>query len=155
MKYDTTIEIAAPRNRVIELFVEQDNYPHWQESLVHRQHIAGEPGEEGRKTRLLHKMGKREIETIVKKDLPALFVATYTSDAVYNKAINRFAEIDEKTTAWTIETEFRCKGMMKVMTTLMPGMFKKQTLKTMNAFRAFVESSNGAESAGSPDPLED
>ena len=46
----------------------------------------------------------------------------------------------DKRTAWTMDTVFSCKGMMWLMTTLMPGMFKKQTRATMSAFRDFAES---------------
>ena len=143
MQYTTTIEIERPRDEVIALFVDQDNYPQWQDTLVRREHIEGEPGQEGLKTRLLHQMGKRQIEmveTIVKSELPELFVATYTSKGVYNEAVNRFVAVDDKRTAWTMDTVFSCKGMMWLMTTLMPGMFKKQTRATMSAFRDFAES---------------
>jgi hypothetical protein len=38
-----------------------------------------------------------------------------------------------------MEAEFHCKGLMWLMTTLMPRMFKKQTRQAMEAFKAFIE----------------
>jgi len=38
-----------------------------------------------------------------------------------------------------METGFNCPGLMWLMITRMPGIFKKQTLKTMEAFSAFIE----------------
>ena len=111
------------------------------ESLVSMEVLEGEPGKVGTKTRLVHKMGKREVvmlETISHRENPALLIATYEADGVWNQAVNRFEEEDGKT-RWVMETEFKCKGIMWLMTTLMPGMFRKQTQKTMEAFQAFME----------------
>ena len=79
------------------------------------------------------------LETITHREDPNLLIATYEADGVWNQAINRFEDVDGGMTRWVMETEFKCTGIMWLMTTLMPGMFKKQTLKTMEAFRTFVE----------------
>lgn len=142
MKYTTTVEINCPRVRVTELFTNPDHYKVWQESLVSQERLEGEPGQVGTKTRLLHKMGKREVEmleTVTHRDLPDVFVATYEAKGVWNEADNRFVELEGGRTSWQMGTEFRCKGIMWVMTTLMPSMFKKQTQATMEAFKVFVE----------------
>ena len=34
MKYTTAVEIYLPRDKVVEIFDNQDNYSSWQESLV-------------------------------------------------------------------------------------------------------------------------
>ena len=142
MKYTTRVVIELPRARVVELFENPDHYKDWQESLVSQERIDGEPGQVGTRTKLLHKMGKREVEmleTITKRDLPENFTATYEAPGVWNLAVNRFSEPDPERTTWEMDTEFRCKGIMWVMTTFMPGMFKKQTQATMEAFKAFAE----------------
>tara|TARA_B100000029_G_scaffold256664_1_gene253406 strand:- start:355 stop:711 length:357 start_codon:yes stop_codon:yes gene_type:complete len=111
------------------------------ESLVHMEVVEGAPGMVGTKTRLTHKMGKREIvmlETITHREDPSLLTATYEADGVWNQAINRFEE-DGDNTRWVMETEFKCKGVMWLMTTIMPWMFRKQTQKTMHAFQAYAE----------------
>ena len=87
-------------------------------------------------------MGNREInmiETVTRRELPDRFTATYEAKGVWNEAYNYFSESDENQTTWKMETEFRCSGLMWVMTNLMPGMFKKQTQATMEAFKAFAE----------------
>ncbi len=55
------------------------------------------------------------------------------------QAIHHFEDNDTGGTAWVMETEFQCTGIMWLMTTLMPGMFKKQTRQAMAAFKAFIE----------------
>ena len=50
-----------------------------------------------------------------------------------------FSELDPERTLWEMGREFRCKGVMWVLITLMPGMFEKQTQATMEAFKAFAE----------------
>ena len=142
MKYTTQVTIHAPQARVVELFDNPAHYSHWQESLVGMERLEGDAGQVGSRTRLDHKMGKREIsmiETVTDRSLPDSFTATYEAKGVWNQAINRFAAVDEGQTQWAIETEFRCKGMMWLMTKLMPGMFKKQTQAVMESFKGFVE----------------
>jgi len=43
-------------------------------------------------------------------------------------------------TKWTQANEFRCEGlMMRLMMRLMPGAFRKETMKQMESFKAFAE----------------
>jgi len=142
VKYKTNVEINLPRTRVVALFDNPDNYSQWQDSLVSQVRESGEPGQVGTRTRLEHKMGSREVtmlETVTHRELPDRFSATYEAKGVWNVADNEFADLGGERTQWTIHTEFRCKGFMWLMTKVMPGMFKKQTLATMEAFKAFAE----------------
>ena len=146
MKYSTTVKIELPRESVVELFDNQENYHKWQESLMSLELLEGEPGQVGTRTRLVHKMGPRKIdmiETITKREFPDLFVATYEADNGRNEAINRFSILDVNRTQWTIETEFQFTGAMKAMASLMPGIFEKKTQKVMESFKAFVEATTG------------
>ena len=142
MKYTTSVDINLSRARVIELFDNADNYAAWQESLVSRTCLEGKPGQVGTRTRLEHKMGKREItmiETITRREFSDLFILTYEATGVWNEALNRFAELEDKRTRWTIETQFRCSGIMWLLTTIALGIFKKQTKAAMEAFKTFAE----------------
>lgn len=142
MKYTTEVTVARPPAEVLGMLADSRHYNAWMEGLVHMEVLEGEPGMVGTKTQLVHKMGKREIamlETITKREEPGLLTTTYESDGVWNQALNRFEEGEDGHTRWVMETEFKCTGIMWLMTTLMPGMFKKQTRKTMEAFRAFAE----------------
>lgn len=143
-RYKLETEIDVPRDKVIEYFDNPDNLPKWQPTLVSMEHMSGKPGQPGAKTMLKYKMGKREvdmIETIVRRDLPDEFTGIYEAKGVWNELINHFYEIDNgQRTRWEFETEFRCTGlMMRAMSFLMPGMFKKASTKNMQDFKEFAE----------------
>ena len=145
MKYTSEIKIDLPREKVIELYDNPDNLKQWQEGLESFEHLSGDPGTVGAKSLIKYKMGKRNIEmteTILKKDLPNNYDFLFEAKGVWNEVKNSFSEINPNQTKWTIENDFRGKGMMAVMMFLMPGMFKKQTMKFMISFKDFAESKN-------------
>ena len=142
MKYTVEIDIDLPRSRVIELFDSTENMKKWQEGLVSAEHLSGTPGEVGAKMKLKYKMGKREvemIETITKRNLPDEFAGTYDAKGVHNIVDNTFIEISDSKTKWVAYQEFQMKGMMKIIAFIMPGAFKKQSMKYMKDFKAFAE----------------
>ncbi len=142
MQYTTEVEINLPRERVIELFDNPGNLSKWQAGLVRFEHLSGEPGQTGAKSRLLYKMGGREIEmieTVVKRDIPDEFSGTYETKGVWNEVVNFFQEAGPGKTRWVVRNEFKFKGFMKIMALFMPRAFKKQSLKTMQDFKAFAE----------------
>jgi hypothetical protein len=142
MKYTVDIELDLPRSRVIELFDNTDNLYKWQQGLQSFEPISGEPGQVGAKSKLVFKMGKREIEmieTITKRELPEQFNGTYDAKGVFNIVNNRFIEVGPQKTRWESECEFRFSGFMKVIGFLMKGAFPKQSLKYMKDFKAFAE----------------
>ena len=143
MKYKHEIEISLPRQKVIDLFDNQDNIKKWQPGLVSFKHLSGEPGEVGAKSLLHYDMGKRKvdmIETITKKNFPDEFSGTYEAKGVFNKIDNHFIELGPNTTKWVAVNEFIMNNlMMKLMAFLMPGAFKKQSYKYMQYFKDFAE----------------
>ncbi len=143
MKYTSEITIDLPRNTVIEKFDQLDNLKHWQKGFLSHEQLSGTHGEAGAKSMLRYKMGKRAVdltETIIKRNLPDEFHATYEAKGVYNLQENYFTEIDENTTKWVSRTEFKFSSfMMKVIGLLMPGSFKKQSCKYMMDFKNFAE----------------
>jgi hypothetical protein len=151
MKYSYSIDINVPRDRVVELFDDPANMSKWQPGLVSFEHISGMPGQPGAKSRLIYEEGKRRIElleTITARDLPDEFTATYETKGVFNLHQNRFEDLGEKT-RWTMETEFEFFGFMKVIGLVMGGMFRKQTAKILEDFKAFAESEAATPSAAS------
>ena len=64
MRYTLEITVAAPRNRVVELFDNPDNLPHWQESLASLELLSGIRGQVGAKSKLIHKFQNHKIEVI-------------------------------------------------------------------------------------------
>ena len=142
MKYNTEIIIDLPRDQVIELFDSVDNMYKWQKGLKKFEHLSGESGQEGAKSKLYYELGRRKIEmteTITKRNLPDEFHGVYEMQGVWNSFENYFIEEGDKT-KWKTISEFKSSSFaMKLMMSLLPGMFKKQTLTTMNDFKEFAE----------------
>lgn len=142
MKYSVEIEINKPIDRVIELFDDPDHMDKWMEGLQSFEHLSGTPGQVGATSRLKFKMGKREIvmvETITVRNLPEEFSGTYEAKGVFNIVKNHFIKLDDQKTKYVTDQEFRFKGFMKIIAFLMPGAFKKQSMKYLIAFKDFVE----------------
>jgi hypothetical protein len=142
MKYSNEIVIRKPLSEVLDKFDSFENLKHWQPGFVGAEHLEGEVGQEGAKSKLTYIQGKRRIEmveTIRKRNLPEAFNGTYHAKGMINHVDNSFQVIDENSTRWISHNEFIMSGFMKVMGWLMPGMFKKQSLVYMNNFKAFVE----------------
>ncbi|WP_375323888.1 SRPBCC family protein [Flagellimonas sp. GZD32] len=142
MKYTTEIVVAVPRDEFIKKMDNPDYMKHWQRGLVSFEHLSKIPGQEGAQMSLNYQMGKRKmsmVETIIKKNLPDEMHTTYDTKGVHNIQKNYFKEEDGKT-RWVSESEFQFSGLgMKLMGLLMPGAFKKQSLKYMEDFKAFAE----------------
>ncbi|NNJ88457.1 MAG: SRPBCC family protein [Eudoraea sp.] len=143
MKYITEIIIHLPLSEFVKKFDNPDNMKYWQKDLISYKQLSGRPGEEGAQMELIYKMGKREvvlIETILNRNMPHEFHATYDAKGAHNIQRNYFKAIDENTTKWISESEFQFNGaFMKIMGFIMPAMFKKQSLKYLKDFKAFAE----------------
>ncbi len=143
MKFTVDIDIDLPRDRVIELFDNADNMSKWQKGLQRFEHLSGEPGQPGARSRLVYLMGKREIElieTLTLRDLPERFDGAYETKGVFNVVKNRFLELGPERTRWESENEFRMSTWtMKLMGWFMGGAFRQQSLKYMQDFKAFAE----------------
>ena len=141
MKYSNEIIVNLPRNKVIELFDNPDNLKKWMKGLQSFEHVSGEHGKEGSKSKLVFDMNGRKvemIETITKRNLPEEFSGTYEAKGVFNiqkiflKKMRRENQLD-------CNTEFQFSGFMKLMGLFMPGAFKKETMKHMQSFKDFAE----------------
>ena len=142
MRYSKEITINLPREKVINLFDNSDNMFKWMPGLKTFEHLSGEAGTAGAKSKLVFDMNGRVIEmveTISERNLPETFSATYEAKGVYNEVNNKFIEVNANATKWVIDTEFKFSGMMKIMGVAMKGAFPKQTLKNMNQFKDFAE----------------
>jgi hypothetical protein len=151
MKYAVEITIDLPRDEVVKKMDNIDHLKHWQRGLISAEHISGTPGQIGAKMQLNYKFGKREInviETITKYDFPRAFHANYTTKGIHNIQQNFFEETPDGKTKWVSKCEFIPTGfMMKMMTTLMPGTFKKQSKRYMIDFKNFVENGTSVDNA--------
>lgn len=145
MKYTCEIEINQTVAKVVDLFDNPDNLKKWMEGLQSLEHLSGEPGKPGAKSLLKFQMGKRKmemIETITARNLPKEFSGNYEMDGVTNTIKNSFKAISETKTLYTTENEFviRKNFVMKLISLLMPGIFKKQSIKYLESFKKFAES---------------
>lgn len=142
MKYTSEILIDSPRSKVIVLFDNPDNMKYWQKGFKSLEHISGQPGKAGAKSKLKYEMGKRSvemIETITERNLPETFHATYETKGVYNSQKNYFKEEGDKT-RWISEAEFQCSGFMKIIAFFFGAfVFKKQSMDYMNDFKSLAE----------------
>ena len=144
MNYTLDIELDLPRQKVIDLFNSSENLKKWQPDLISFEHISGEPGQAGAKSKMQYNTNNREvelIETVLTNDFPNSFSATYETKGVWNKLDNRFIVIDENRTKWEQTCEFKASGFIKILAFFMPGMFKKQSQKMMIQFKEFAENS--------------
>ena len=143
MRYQEEIILNLPRERVIELFDSFENLKQWQEGLEEIEHLSGESGQPGAKTRLVYQMGRRKlemIETILTRNMPDEFSGTYDASGVHNIVRNTFHDQGE-TTRWRMDCEFQFRGIMRIMAFFMgQGRFRKQTRKGMESFKRFAES---------------
>ena len=143
MNYTRDVTIDLPRDRVIELFDDADNLTKWQEGLQAFEHVSGEPGQPGAKSRLVYDHRGRRfelIETITERNLPDEFSAIYETEGVWNLMTNRFEEEGPDRTRWIAESEFRPQGLkMKLMAIILRPLFTSRTLKTLRDFKAFAE----------------
>ena len=142
MKYSTEIVVDVPREEFIKKMDDPENMKHWQQGLIGYEQLSANPGQEGSRMSLSYEMGRRKmdlVETIIKKNLPEEMHMTYDTKGVHNIQKNYFRE-EDGSTRWISETEFQFSGLgMKPMGLLMPGAFKKQSLKYMQDFKAFAE----------------
>ena len=142
MQYTLEIEIDLPRDQVIEKLDNPDNMKYWQEGLIGYELMEGEAGTAGAKMKIQYKMGKRDVEmveTIVKRQFPDEFHATYDAGVVFNQQWNYFHDQGDKT-KWVSKSDFQFKGFMKILSFFMgKKAFMKQSFKYLEDFKAFAE----------------
>lgn len=143
MQYTLEIEIDQPRSKIAELFGDPQNLAFWQPGFVSYEHLSGDEGKPGSKSRLLYKNRGRDvemIETVEVDNLPDEFTATYEAKGMRIKVKNLFTEVAPDKTRWVSENESKVSGfMMRIISIIMPGCFKNESWKYMENFKAFAE----------------
>ncbi|MEU9702284.1 SRPBCC family protein [Streptomyces sp. NPDC047981] len=153
MKYTVSIEIAQPRERVVQLLADPAQLPKWLRGLVLHEPLSGEHGQLGTTSRVVLQMGRRKFEcteTITRREpedlreISAVSVVHFDREIVgegmWSAVRDRLTEGGPETTLWESENEYRFSGlMMKLVGVLMPGAFRKQSLQHMQDFKAFAE----------------
>ena len=144
MKFTCTVDIKLPRDQVVDLWQNPDNLDKWQDGFKGVEFTSGPPGEVGSKCILKYDMGRTQFdleETILVNDLPDVFKGRYDMENMTNTMHNRFEEVETGVTRWTADLDYTIhKGfVVKLLSKIWPGMFKRQTQKWLNQFRDFAE----------------
>lgn len=153
MKYTVSIEIAVPLERAAQLLADPENMPKWLRGLVLHEPLAGAHGQVGTRSRVVLRMGEQAfecIETVTRRepadlrDIPRGSVVRFEREIVGNgmwsAARELLTEAGPHTTRWDSESEYKFSGvMMRMVGLVMPGMFRKQSLRHMQDFKAFAE----------------
>ncbi|MBZ9652003.1 SRPBCC family protein [Psychroflexus montanilacus] len=142
MKYTTEIIINKPRDLIIETFENSSLLPHWQRGLKRSRVVSGKDGEVGSKRKLYITMEGQSIkmtETIIKKNLPEEWHGKYTSKGMESIQQNFFEALSDNQTKWTSHSEFKFSGFMKLISKLLPDIFKKRSVLVQQDFKAFIE----------------
>ena len=107
------------------------------------EHLSGQSGQPGARSKLVYQNGKHRIElieTVTKRKLPEEFNGAYEWKGGKNTLRNRFIALGPSRTRWESTCEYRFSSfMLKMMGFFVPGMFRKQNLKFLHNFKAFCE----------------
>lgn len=142
MKYTVSNTINRPLAEVLEKFNDPEGVKHWMEGLQRIEHISGTPGEVGAKSNFhfLYKNKEMQIEeTILEKNTPGQIKFRYLSPMGYNEVEMIFEKLSDNSVKQTNNSYFDMKGLKAIMGVLFKGMFKKQSMKYMEAFKHYVE----------------
>ncbi|SDG70373.1 SRPBCC family protein [Psychroflexus sediminis] len=142
MTYTTEIIIDRPREEIIKVFEDSSLLPHWQRGLKRSRVISGKEGEVGSKRKLYISIEGQSIkmtETIIKKNLPEEWHGNYTAKGMESIQKNYFEAIEDHKTKWTSYSEFKFSGFMKLISKLLPDIFKKRSVLVQQDFKAFIE----------------
>ncbi|MGC7100225.1 SRPBCC family protein [Amycolatopsis lurida] len=153
MKYTNSIEIALPRERVVQLLADPAHLPKWLRGLVLHEPLSGIHGQLGTKSRVVLQSGRRKFEcteTITRREpadlhgIPNGIVVHFDREIVgagmWNVVRDRLTEAGPETTLWESDSEYRFSGLlMRLVGRLMPGAFHKQSQQHMQDFKEFAE----------------
>lgn len=144
MRYECTVDINVPIDKVVSLWSDESQFHNWQDGFQSIELLEGQLGAVGSKSKILLKQGKREmelIETIISNDLPEVKKGLYEHIHMTNTQTTRFEKVDLDVTRYISEVEYtKFNGFMpRMMAKLFPGMFRKQSQKWMDQFKVFAE----------------
>jgi hypothetical protein len=152
MKYTISIEIALPRETVIQLLEDPAHRPRWLRGLVSHEPVRGVDGQVGTESRIVFQSGQQTMEcteTITRREPANLhdvppdrvihFEREIVANGMWNAAREHLTESGPESTLWVSDNEYRFNGLMRLAAPLMRGAFIKQSRKHMEDFKAFAE----------------
>src|SRR5690349_18128126 len=145
MKYQFSITINAPINKVVDLFMNPVLYNDWKKDFLSYEYVSGTPGQVGAVTKLVFKR-VTIIETITSNNLPNEISGTYEhkrgeKTMMIHKATNRFSATTGDTTLYVAESEItKIAGFIpRLIMSFMAGAAKKYYSNQLSLFKAMVE----------------
>jgi hypothetical protein len=153
MKYTVSIDIALPREKVVQMLADPEHLPKWLHGLVLHEPLSGSHWQVGATSRVVMQMGKQQIEcteTITRREpvdlhgIPSGSVVHFDREIVgmgmWSVVRERLTEAGPQATRWESESEYRFGSvLMRLVGLLMPAAFRKQSLRHMQDFKAFAE----------------
>lgn len=144
MKYTCSAEINLPLEKLSALWQDENNFSHWQDGFQSITHLSGTPETVGAKSRIILQQGKRKIElleTIISAHLPYKKTALYEHKHMTNTQTTRFSDLENNKTLFQTEVEYtQFNGLIpKLLARFSPNIFKQQSQKWLDQFKAFAE----------------
>jgi hypothetical protein len=153
MKYTVSIEIALPREQVVQMLADPAHLPKWLRGLVLHEPLNGMHGHVGTESRVVMQMGRQKMElteTITRREpvdlhgIPSDAAVHYdreiVAEGVWSAARERFTEVGPEATLWASENEYRFSGVpMRLVGPFVRGALRKQSRRLMQDFKAFAE----------------
>ncbi|MGB5417778.1 SRPBCC family protein [Algibacter sp.] len=140
MKFVCNININKSINEVVAHFEDPESLKQSQKDFIRMEHLIGNKGETGAKTKLVYKKFDL-IETIIQNTLPDAFYAKYEHKSMTNTMRTSFIVLNENKTKLTTEIHYtQFKGLfLKLISKLFPSLFKKQVDKWLERFKIYCE----------------
>jgi len=152
MRYTIPIEIALPRQRVIELLEDPAHRPKWLRGLESHEPVHGVDGQVGTQSRVVFQSGSQTMEcteTITRReptdthevpvDRGIHFEREIVANGMWNAAREHLTEASPGSTLWMSENEYRFTGLMRLVAPFMRAVFINQSRRHMEDFKAFAE----------------
>ncbi|MEU5563411.1 SRPBCC family protein [Micromonospora musae] len=153
MKYTVSIEIALPRENVVQMLADPEHMPKWLHGLVLHEPLSGVHGQVGATSRVVFQMGQQQMEcteTITRREpvdlcgIPSESIVHFDREIVgkgmWSAVRERLIDAGPETTLWESESEYRFSGLlMRLVGLFMPAAFRKQSQQHMQDFKAFAE----------------
>jgi hypothetical protein len=153
MKLTVSMEIALPRERVVQLLADSAHLPKWLRGMVLHEPLSGMHGQVGTESRVVMQMGQQTMECIetitrrepanlhgIPRDSVVHFDREIVAKGMWNAVRDRLTEAGPETTLWAQENEYRFSGLpMRLVAPFMRGAFRKQLQQHMKDFKAFAE----------------
>ncbi len=136
MTYTCEIIIHQPIESVMRQYIDYDQMPRWQTSLVKVEH-QNTPHQIGSISHLIYETNGQSMvmkETIEAIDIPHLYSAIYEVEGAWNRCVNRFEAIGSDT-KWTMTSTFKFDQPNNISQSA----FENKTYQAMVLFKEYLE----------------